>query len=309
MPTESGQFRVAAIGELLWDLMPAGPRLGGTAANFIAMIAALGDDGFLVSSIGDDERGQQALAQMAAHEVGVEYISRDRTHPTGLVTVTLDSKTGPAYRIHEDTAWDYVAESPALTDLAPTLDAVCFGTLAQRSSVTRTTLRKFVEDTRADCLRVFDVNLRAPFWTPEAIVWGCSRAGIVKMNHEEVIPVAEATGAPEDSRGPLEVARFLLDKFAVRQVAITRGGNGSLLVTRDEVQDHPGIATKVEDSVGAGDAFTAALTHSALRGRSLAAMAETANRWGAWVASQPGGMPRVSDETRRKMGFASGPDR
>lgn len=308
MQIESGSFRVGAIGEILWDLLPDGARLGGTVANFTAMIAAFGDQAFLVSSVGEDARGQQALAQMTAHGVGVDYISRDSEHPTGTVAVKLESNTGPEYCIHEGTAWDHIAETPALLSLAATLDAVCFGTLAQRSAGTRATLRRFVEHTRADCLRVFDVNLRAPFWTSEMLAWGCSHASILKMNHEEVFPVGEAAAAPKSVQDPVEIARFLLDKFAVQLIAITRGGHGSLLITREEVQEHPGAPCTVVDTIGAGDAFTAALTHSALRRYSLAAMAEAANRCGAWVASQPGGMPYVDAETRRQIQSADGSD-
>ncbi|MHB8303262.1 MAG: PfkB family carbohydrate kinase [Acidobacteriaceae bacterium] len=293
MPTEPNPFRIAAVGELLWDMMPEGVRLGGAPANFIAMVAALGDEAYLVSCVGDDDLGKRALGELVAHRVGVDYISCDRSRPTGSVTVTLDAKDGPSYRIHEDVAWDHVAASPSLMALAPTLDAICFGTLAQRSAATKATLRQLVDGTRPDCLRVFDVNLRPPFWTPEALAWGCSRATILKMNHEEVALVAEAVGAPAQGKGPLQAAQFFLERFSLQLVAITRGGKGCLLVARDEVQDHPGIATTLVDSIGAGDAFTAALTHSALRGSSLASMAEAANRWGAWVASQPGGMPWV----------------
>lgn len=306
MQTESRQFRVASIGEILWDLLPDGARLGGTTANFAALTAALQDKAFLVSSVGEDERGQRAVAQMVAHGVRVDYILRDADRPTGTVTVNLASNTGPEYRIHQDTAWDFIAETPALMDLAPTLDAVCFGTLAQRSSVTRATLRRFVDRTREDCLRVFDVNLRAPFWTPEMLAWGCSHATILKMNHEEVVPVAEANGAPRSLQKPVAIARFLLDRFAMQQIAITRGGRGSLLVTRDEVHEHPGVPATVVDTIGAGDAFTAALTHAALRHVPLAEMADTANRWGAWVASQPGGMPHVDAATRRRINQANG---
>jgi fructokinase len=301
MPTDTGPFRVAAFGEVLWDLLPDGARLGGAPANFIAMTAALGDEAFLVSGVGEDERGHQAIASMAARGVAVDCMFLDADHPTGTVTVKLDSKTGPEYCIHENAAWDFVAEAPGLLDMAASLDALCFGTLAQRCAVSRTTLRNFVGRTRGECLRVFDVNLRAPFWTPEAIAWGCSRASIVKMNHEEVVHVAEATGAPAQLRDPVDVARFLVGRFALRLVAITRGGHGSLLVTREDVHDHPGIPCEVVDAIGAGDAFTAALTHSSLRGSSLEEIADAANRWGAWVASQPGGMPRVDAEIRRRV--------
>jgi fructokinase len=298
-------LRVAAIGELLWDLLPNGPQLGGAPANFAAMLAQMFacDDShpdsevFLVSCVGDDPLGMQAQEQLIAHRVHPDFIAVDRSHRTGTVDVLLDANRGPQYRIRENVAWDYIVETPPLSALAPTLDAVCFGTLAQRSQITRTTLRALVEATPAGCLRVFDVNLREPDWTAEAIAWGCAHTTLFKMNHEEVAPVANAIGAVKQET-PLQVAHSLLDQFPIELVAITRGPQGSLLVTRTAVHDHPGIPTHVADLIGAGDCFTAALTYSSLHHLPLPAMAEAANRWGAWAASQRGGMPFLDAATR-----------
>jgi fructokinase len=301
-------LRVAAIGELLWDLLPDGPQLGGAPANFAAILAQMfaGDSSnstgevFLVSCVGDDPLGMQARRQLIAHGVRPDFITIDRSHPTGTVDVLLDVNRGPQYRIRENVAWDYIAETPSLSALVPTLDAICFGTLAQRSPITRSTLRALVEGTPADCLRVFDVNLRAPDWTAEEIAWGCAHATLFKMNHEEVAPVANAIGIAKQET-PLQVAHSLLDQFPIQLVAITRGPQGSLLVTRNAVLDHPGIPAHVADSIGAGDCFTAALTYSSLRHRPLPAMAEAANRWGAWAASQRGGMPFLDAASRNYL--------
>jgi fructokinase len=255
---------------------------------------------FLVSCVGDDPLGIQARQQLIAHGVRPDFIAIDRSHPTGTVDVLLDVNRGPQYRIRENVAWDYIAETPPLSALAPTLDAICFGTLAQRSPIARTTLRALVEATPADCLRVFDVNLRAPDWTAEAIAWGCAHATLFKMNHEELASVASAIGAAKQET-PLQVAHSLLDQFPIQLVAITRGPQGSLLVTRNAVHDHPGIPAHVADSIGAGDCFTAALTNSSLRHRPLPAMAEAANRWGAWAASQRGGMPFLDAVSRNYL--------
>lgn len=291
-------LRVAAIGELLWDLLPEGPQLGGAPANFAAILAQIFACGanppagevFLVSRIGDDPLGQQAQEQLIAHGVRPDFIAIDPDLPTGTVEVKLDPKLGPLYRIHKPVAWDAVRETPKLAALASMLDAVCFGTLAQRSPITRATLRAVVSATRADCLRVFDVNLRAPDWTAETILWGCEHATIFKMNAEEVEHIADAVGA--ETRGtPLQIAHSLLRRFPIQLVAITRGSRGSLLVSRDAVNDHPGIPTRVVDSIGAGDCFTAALTYFSLHPRPLPILADAANRWGAWAASQRGGMP------------------
>lgn len=294
-------FRIAAIGELLWDLFPAGSQLGGAPANFAAMAAGLGDEALLISRLGEDALGKQARQQLAVRSVICDYLSNDPAHPTGTVSVALNGEGIPSYIIDENAAWDYLPWNPEIAGLAPTLDAVCFGTLAQRADPSRTTLRRLVQATRVDCMRVFDVNLRPPFWTSEQIVWGCSHASIVKMNYEEAPLVAEAIHASRAIHEAITVARHLLDRFAIKVVAITRGHNGSLLVTRDEVNDHPGIPSPVVDTVGAGDAFTAALVHYALRGTSLTIVAEAANRWGAWVATQYGGMPLVEPDVRSRM--------
>lgn len=307
-------FRIAAIGELLWDLLPEGPQLGGAPANFAAMSANLAavaaspsvvsvsqrDEIFLVSCVGDDSLGRQALDELSAHGVRLEHISVDPQHATGNVTVALDTNKGPTYRIEKEVAWDYIPETPQLAALAPTLDVICFGTLAQRSQMTRRTLQRLVETTRSDCVRVFDVNLREPYWTSEELEWGCAHATILKMNDAEIQPLAQVLGPSLKSQTFLQIAHFLHAKFSIELIAITRGAKGSLLVTRETAHDHPGIAVGVVDLIGAGDAFTAALTYSVLHQLPLPVMAEAANRLGAWVASQRGGMPIMNESARHE---------
>ncbi len=298
-------LRVAAVGELLWDLLPQGPQLGGAPANFAAILSQMfagdssisGGEVYLVSCVGDDPLGKEARAQLVAHQVRPDFIAIDPKLPTGTVEVHLDRVLGPRYRICKTVAWDAVPETAQLSAVAPDLDAVCFGTLAQRSAMTRTTLRSVVASSSSKCLRVFDVNLREPDWNAESILWGCEHATIFKMNHDEVVHVANAVGA--DKQGtPLQVAHSLLDRFEIELVAITRGQHGSLLVTRGAVNDHPGIPVHVVDSIGAGDCFTAALTYFSLHHRPLPIVAEAANRWGAWAASQRGGMPFLDPASR-----------
>ncbi|HWF66280.1 MAG TPA: PfkB family carbohydrate kinase [Acidobacteriaceae bacterium] len=310
-------FRIAAIGELLWDLLPDGPQLGGAPANFASLSANLtpadsfgsGDTVFLISRVGSDPLGTQALHRLRSHRVVSDFLSVDPTHPTGTVTVTLNAGRDAAYCIHQPAAWDFIPQSPSLAALAPTLDAICFGTLAQRSPVTRETLRGFVEATRPDCLRVFDVNLRAPYWNAETLAWGCTHASILKMNEEEAPIVARALKffAPEpcsQNKNLLAVAHLLLERFPAQLVAITRGGRGCLLVTREATCDHSGIAVEtmaMVDSIGAGDAFTAALTHAMLRHRPLPVVAEEASYWGSWAITQAGGMPLPDRNARRNV--------
>ncbi len=302
-------FRIAAIGELLWDLLPSGPLLGGAPANFAVMSANVAAtcsqmpaaQVFLISCVGDDPLGRRALDQLGERSVILEDVSVDKHHPTGTVLVELNANAIASYRISENAAWDHILQTPLLSRLAPTLDAVCFGTLAQRSPATRTTLRKVVESTAPRCLRVFDVNLRAPYWTPEALAWGCAHATILKMNLEEVPLLVQALAVPPPNLSPTDAARFLLLKYDIEVIAITRGARGSLLVTREAEHDHPGVAAKVVDTIGAGDAFTAALTYSVLRGSPLPQIAETANRWGAWATGRHGGMPAMRSADRQEL--------
>jgi fructokinase len=298
---------IAALGEVLWDLLPNGPALGGAPANFAATLAGLmrenpggADCVSLVSSVGEDARGLGALEQLEARQVSTRWIVRDATHPTGTVEIAL--KDGIAqYTICSGAAWDFIPCDPGLLALAPQLDAVYFGTLAQRSPVSRATLRALIDATRRDCLRVLDINLRAPWWTPEILRWSCAAATVVKMSEEEVpalLDALELDGAPQDA---VNAAHALLRRFPVEMVAITRGAQGSLLVLRAAVIDEPGIPARVADTIGAGDAFTAGLAYALLAGGTPRQAVMLANRCGAWGASRVGGMPPMSAQDRNQL--------
>ena len=205
---------------------------------------------------------------------------------------------------HEPVAWDFLEFTPDWKNLATEADAVCFGTLAQRDPVSRKTIHAFLAATRRDCVRVFDVNLRKPFYTRGVLEDSLGKATILKLNDAEVPQVLKllkldagetATGEP-DASSLRKGAQALLEEFPLQLVCITMGGSGSLLVTREIFDQHAGIPIQVVDTIGAGDAFTAALTSYYLRGAPLPVLNEAGNRWGSWVASQAGAMPALSDE-------------
>jgi fructokinase len=295
---------VLGLGELLWDVLPEGPRLGGAPANFTVMAGRLGNHAALLSRIGRDDLGKRALEQLAPLPVDLGFVETDAQHETGRVTVFFEQGQ-PHYTIHEPAAWDFLELSDGWVRLAERADALCFGSLAQRSPVSRQTIQTLAAQTSSKCVRIFDVNLRAPFYSGEVIQESLELATVMKMNDAEVplvlallgLPVAEADlkGMGHD---PLRAgaARLLSEFPTLNLVAITRGGEGSLLVTRDEWHAHPGRPVAVADTIGAGDAFTAALTHYLLRGADLAILNEAGNRWGGWVASQCGAMPPLSTE-------------
>ena len=292
---------IVGLGELLWDMLPEGPQLGGAVSNFAVMAARLGNEGAIATRLGTDQLGREALAFLATTPVETRYIQEDFSRVTSTVTVALDNGQ-PRYTIHEPVAWDFLELTPHWLALAEQADAVCYGSLAQRSPASRRSIESFLHETRPACVRIFDVNLRPPFFTPEIVERSLELSTILKLNAEEMPQVLSLLDFP-DAAGTspdflLTGARQIIDEFPVQLVAITLGAQGSLLVTRSEVDRHPGYPTTVVDAVGAGDAFTAALTHFYLRGASLAQLNQAGNRWGAWVAAHAGAMPALSNAER-----------
>jgi fructokinase len=308
---------ILGIGELLWD-MPASTTgadggvhkhepqgtLGGAPANFTVMASRLGSHAAILSRIGRDDLGRNAIDRLNSMPADVGAIQIDPAHVTGQVTVAL-SQGDPRYTIHSPAAWDFLELTDEWVRLAERADAVCFGSLAQRSERSRLTIQTLAAQTTSACIRIFDANLRPPFYSEEIVEESLELASVAKMNESEAPLILDMLGLaaaepPFDGTLALRyAAERLLEEFpGLQMVAITRGGRGSLLVTREEWDEHPGFPVAVVDSIGAGDAFTAAIAHYLLRGASLATLNEAGNRWGSWVASQAGGMPELADATR-----------
>lgn len=280
---------VVGLSELLWDLFPTGQQLGGAPANFAYITSLLGDEGIPSSRLGQDSLGVSAIRRLGELGLSVEFIQKDANHPTGTVKVEVDRTGQPRFEISESVAWDFLAWTPQWQSLAEQADAVCFGSLAQRSEQSRATIRRFLMASRKNAVRVFDVNLRQNFYTTQVLAESMKFATVVKLNHEELPKIMRLFEL--ENRSEEDSARQLLSSHEVKLVCITRGNSGSLLLSAGERSEHPGFKVKVADTVGAGDAFTAALVHGYLRGTPLAQINETANRVGAWVASQSGATP------------------
>jgi fructokinase len=286
--------RVVGIGELLWDILPNGPRLGGALANFVVFCARLGDCAELITSIGDDDYGSTAKHVLAQPNLDLHNLQVSDRYPTGTVQVALSSENQPSYTISTGVAWDYIQLTSEVRESAPLADAVCFGTLSQRSEVSRSTIRNFVESTGSNCVRVCDVNIRMPYIGPEVLVWSMLHATIIKISEEELPVVFSQLGKPLTSNTPEVAARSLLENYPQCQlVAVTLGAHGSMIVTRQEIHSHPGFPIKLVDPVGAGDAFTAGMVHAYLNGAPLAKIVEIGNLCGSFVASQPGATPSL----------------
>lgn len=283
------RYKVVGLGEILWDVLPDGKQLGGAPSNFAYISTLLGNEGIVASRIGSDLLGSEAVRHLSALEVNTRFVQSDATHATGTVQVKVDHAGQPKFEIAEEVAWDFLEWTSAWATLAAEADAICFGSLAQRASVSRTTIRQFLGAARPQAVRVFDVNLRQSFFSSEVLSESMKRADIVKLNHEELPRIMELFGL--ENRDEIASADSLMEFHNLKLLCVTRGCRGSLLVSQQGLNDHTGYRIQVADAIGAGDAFTAGLIYEYMRGSTLPEMNETANRVGAWVASQVGAMP------------------
>ncbi|HET9742727.1 MAG TPA: carbohydrate kinase [Terriglobales bacterium] len=288
---------VVGIGEALWDLLPSGRHLGGAPLNFCCVASQLGEWAIIASRIGADELGRSLTQELQRRKLETSHLQMDPTLPTGTVSVTvLDGQ--PDYEIHEPVAWDALEWTDDWQRLARSADAVCFGTLAQRSPTSRETIGRFLQNTRPDCLRVFDINLRQKFYSRELIEQSLELATVAKLNEAELGELATML-ALDGRRGQSGLGgrnslnektiefqlQELICRYGLILVCLTRGERGSVLASADRVIGHPGIKVQVKDTIGAGDAFTAAVTHGLLNKCTLEEISERANRWAAEAIS------------------------
>ena len=286
-------IQIVGLGEILWDVFPDGARFGGAPANFACSAAGLAAGSARVSmagAVGRDDLGRRGLAEFTARGVDVAAVAV-LPEPTGRVDVTVDVAGHASYVFAPDCAWDNVPWSDSLERLAAETSAVCFGTLSSRGATSQATIRRFIAAVPSPALRILDINLRPPFWSPDVVRDSLALANIVKCNDDELPVVAEILGL---SGSPEAILRQLVDRHALRLAALTRGAKGSLLVTADgSASDLPGTPVDVVDTVGAGDAFTAAVTLGLLAGWPLSKLHAHAERVAASVCTQRGGTPSI----------------
>lgn len=283
------------LGELLWDLLPQGPMLGGAPANYAVTACSMGASAAVITRIGSDENGKKAVSQLAKLGLNIDHIQVDPLRPTGTVSVSIDDFGHPQYTIHENVAWDFIHNLTSALQIAQVADSICFGSLAQRSETSRATIHEILQVMKPQSLRVFDVNLRQNYFSRDVLESSLELANVLKVSEEELPRFADCLGlhGPEDAVVP-QLAR----KYGLILTAITRGSRGSLLIRGDERSDHPGVATQVADTIGAGDAFSAAMTLGLLAGLELDIINERANRVAAFVCSQHGATPAFPPELK-----------
>ena len=288
-------FNLIGLGEILWDLLPSGRQLGGAPANFAYHANALGATGTIISRVGTDQNGADILVRVRQLGLSSDLIQIDPEVPTGTVSVELGSDGQPRYIIHENVAWDRIVAKKETLAAAAHADAICFGTLAQRSDRSRASIHDILSHSKRDALRILDVNLRQSFYSADVISQSLGAANILKINDAELLILAKLLGCTGNAESQMvQIAK----SYNLRLVALTRGAHGSLLIANGQRSEHAGIPTAVADTIGAGDSFTAAMALGILAGWDLDKINEHANRIASFVASRPGATPDHPPELR-----------
>ena len=287
---------VIGLGEILWDLLPAGKQLGGAPANFAYHAHALGAEALVVSRVGQDALGREILDRLRGLDLRSDGTASDPSAPTGTVNVTLDARGVPTFTIQQNVAWDFLEAGESALRAAAQADAICFGSLAQRSERSRTSIRKIVAATPPGALRIFDINLRQQFYDRAVVEASLQLANVLKINDQELPVVAEmlALGGTVEER-----LAALSRRCDLRLIALTRGPQGSLLYSEGRTWNQPAAPAPVVDTVGAGDAFTAGLALGLLAGWDLALVNQRANELAAYVCSQAGATPPLPESLRQ----------
>ncbi len=283
---------IVGIGEVLWDCLPAGRKLGGAPANFAYHASQHGFKGYVVSAVGPDELGAEALAIFA--EKGLDFEIAEVPFPTGTVDITLDAAGVPQYDFATPAAWDNIPFTPEIKELAARSAAVCFGSLAQRSKTSRDTIRRFLKDVPASALKVFDINLRQHYYSRELLDESMVLCNVLKINDEELEVIRELFKLPEED--VKTQCRALVWSYNLKMLILTCGVKGSYVFTPECESFLPTPEVEVADTVGAGDSFTASFIASILRGKSIAEAHEIATKTAAFVCTNFGAMPSYSPE-------------
>ena len=284
------KIKIIAIGELLWDCFADDCRLGGAPANVACLCAQYGADVTLVSAVGEDELGRAALAQLVDKKLAINNIQIS-SYPTGQVSVNVSTFGIPSYRIEENVAWDHIHLPSFFAGQVGEAHGICFGSLAQRGTESRRTIREALRLCPDSCLKVFDVNLRLHYYDREIIVESLQLANVLKLNHEEMPVLTEMFALTGDEKNQL---RELMLRFDLQCIALTRGSAGSLIMSETAVSERPCTPVgQIADTVGAGDAFTAALLIGLIKRRDIDEINLQASQTAAYVCTQTGATPAL----------------
>lgn len=285
--------QIIGLGEVLYDVLPEGAKLGGAPANFAYHASQFGFPAMAVSAVGNDALGDQALETF--NKNGLKYIVPRVAYPTGTVNVSLNEDGVPTYTFTPDVAWDHIPFTPEMEAVAKEARAVCFGSLAQRSEESRASIHRFLETVPEDCVKIFDVNLRGNFYNKEILCEGVKRANILKINDEEIVTIGRMFDYP--GLDMEEKCRIIMHRYNLKMVVLTCGTNGSYVFAPNGFKSYkPTPKVEVADTVGAGDSFTGAFAAAILAGKPIEQAHEIAVKVSAYVCTQKGAMPKLPKE-------------
>ena len=286
--------KIAAFGELLWDLLPNGKVLGGAPANFIYRINSFGDDGTLLSKVGDDKAGKDAREALINLGVSDENVQTDYEFPTGSVKVKIDDFGNADYNILTDVAYDHIEINAEMMDAFSQADCVCFGTLVQRYGISKNTLRELVHES-PDVVKFLDINLRKKCYTAASIEESLKMTNILKTNDEELLITRELLNLKHENLK--ELAQETIEKYNIDIILCTLGSNGAFCLTNEDVFYYdPGYQISLGDTVGSGDAFSAGFVHYYINGYPIEEALRFGNAAGAMVATTTGATSMISKE-------------
>lgn len=278
---------MAGIGELLWDLLPTGKQMGGAPANFAFHAQQAGCESLIISAVGNDTDGEELLRTLAKQDLTTRLIQKNN-FPTGTVTVSLSTQGQPQYTIHEGVAWDYIGLNEQTKTALTEIDAVCFGSLAQRSPVSAAAIQQLLALLKPDCLKIFDINLRQHYYSKPVIETSLQFTDILKLNDEELPVLAGFFNLDGDIESQLYQ---LMNQFQLKFAVYTMGAKGSIVFSETESSIVEASEIKVTDTVGAGDSFTAVFTSGLLLNVPFAEAHKQASHVAAFVCTQKGACP------------------
>ena len=295
--SKNKKYQIAGIGELLWDIFFDDKKLGGAPANFVAHAQQLGAESYLLSALGKDELGQKAMEELQCLNIDTSGGQLNSVSTTGRVIVSLDSRGNPNYNIEDNSAWDQIEFDITQAKIASRLDAICFGTLAQRSPVSQNTIIKILNATSHTCLRVFDVNFRQNYYNSKIVVQSLNLANAVKMNEDEFLEIGTMFSFSKNHKKGLQ---FLINEFDLKFGIITLGENGAVLASKDNFCSYsPKNKIEIKSTVGAGDAFTAAVVMGWLEQKPMEQIIQKASDLATFVCSHLEAVPtKQKTETR-----------
>ena len=286
---------IVCFGEMLWDVLPTGKQPGGAPLNVAVHLHNFGLDGVIISRIGQDDLGTELLVFVESKSINTRYVQRGDSHLTGVVKANVSDSMEVTYQIVKPVAWDFIQYDSALSELVETSEAFVFGSLAARHTPSRETLYRLLQQAK---LKVFDVNLRPPHYSRDVVTYLLRQADVVKLNHHELAELMGWFGVDPDEETAL---RWLAERFQLQAVCVTKGADGAALWVGQQLYRSPGIPVTVQDTIGSGDAFLAALLRGWLAGQRPADYLAFACAAGSLVASSQGATPAISEAQVRAL--------